>query len=77
LVYLLCLIAPVIIPATPLDHLTSPATNPVNPATILAKPALPATLATMIEPMVGVFAGLVIAPVIIPATLLDHSRQTQ
>jgi hypothetical protein len=38
----------------------------VNPATIQATPALPATLATMLEPMVGVLAGLVIAPVIIP-----------
>jgi hypothetical protein len=70
-------IAPVINPTTPLDHLTSPVTNPVNPATIQARPALPATLAMTLEPMVGVLADLVIAPVIIPATLLDHWRQTQ
>jgi hypothetical protein len=70
-------IAPVIIPGTPLDHFTSPVTNPVSPATIQPTPALPATLATTLEPMVGVLAGLVIAPVIIPATLLDHSRETQ
>jgi hypothetical protein len=38
----------------------------VNPATIQATPALPATLATTLEPTVGVLADLVIAPVIIP-----------
>jgi hypothetical protein len=41
-------------------------TNSVNPATIQATPALPATLAAALEPMVGVVASLVVAPVIIP-----------
>jgi hypothetical protein len=68
----LVIVAPVIIPATLLDHFTSPVTNPVNPATIQATPALPATVATALEPMVGVLTDLVIALMIIPATLLDH-----
>jgi hypothetical protein len=65
-------IALMIIPATLLDHFTSPAMNPVNPARIQATPALPETLTTALEPMVGVLADLVIAPVIILATLSEH-----
>jgi hypothetical protein len=38
----------------------------VNPARIQATPALPVTLATTLEPMVGVLADLVIVPMIIP-----------
>jgi hypothetical protein len=58
--------------ASPATLPATQATQATNPAMIQAKPALPASLITMmLEPVVGVFAGLVIAPVILPATLLD------
>jgi hypothetical protein len=48
-------------------------TKATNPATrIQATPALPSTLATALEPMVGVLAGLGIALVILPTALSDR-----